>query len=121
MDFDGNINKKYSTRKALLNMRFTEFDLPPMQDVLLIGKRAPIGPEAVQRMIEALAPQQYELIILQDNHIEAVAVKITLYNLIGRDILIKSIVEEANRITDDKSLVKAKLDITITVSKEVDI
>jgi hypothetical protein len=27
-------------------MRMSEFEMPPMQDALIVGKRAPIGPEA---------------------------------------------------------------------------
>lgn len=108
-------------RKAELKVHFSEFDLPPMQDVLLIGRRAPIGPEAVRRMVDALAPGQYEVIPVQDSPIEAVAVKSILFNWISRDILLDFILEEANKLTSEESLIKVKINVTVSVSKEVDL
>jgi len=114
-------NKVNSKRKAELSIRFSEFELPPMQDILVIGRRAPIGPEAVRRMVDALAPEQYELITFKDGPVEALAVKASLFNWIARDILLDNILEEALKINIEKTLLKVKLDLTISVFKEVDI
>jgi hypothetical protein len=116
-----NIKKDGSKRKAELNIRFSEFELPPMQDVLVIGRRAPIGPEAVRRMVDALSPGQYELIIFTEGPVEAVAVRTYLFNWIARDILLENLLEEALKINIEKTLLKVKLDLTISVFKEVDI
>jgi hypothetical protein len=113
--------KSFSNRKANLEIRFSEFDLPPMQDILLIGKRAAIGPEATRRMVEALAPGQYEVIIIEDSNIEAIAIKTSLFNWMPRDTLIKTILEEGMKFTSERSLIKAKLEISVSVFKEVDI
>jgi len=118
---NANRDKSPTNRKADIHIHFSEFDLPPMQDVMLIGRRAPIGPEAVRRMVDALAPGQYEVILVNHDFIEAVAVKTTWFNWISREKLINTIVEEANKITDEKSLVKAKLAITVSVFKEVEL
>ncbi len=107
--------------KADIHIHFTEFDLPPMQDVLLIGRRAPIGPEAVRRMVDALAPGQYEVVLVNDSAIEAVAVKKKLFNWVSRDKLISILIKEAGKLTDESSLVKAKLEISISVFKEVEL
>lgn len=116
-----NSKKEGSRRKAELNIRFSEFELPPMQDILVIGRRAPIGPEAVRRMVDALSPGQYELIPFADGPVEAVAVRVSLFNWIARDVLLENILEEALKINMEKTLLKVKLDLTISVFKEVDI
>ena len=36
-------NDTEKTKKAGINMRFSEFEMPPMQDALIIGHKAPIG------------------------------------------------------------------------------
>ncbi|KJS14853.1 MAG: hypothetical protein VR69_15265 [Peptococcaceae bacterium BRH_c4b] len=114
------ISKKVSSkRKAEMNIRFSEFELPPMQDVLVIGRRAPIGPEAVRRMVDALAPEQYELIIFDDGPVEAVAVRISLFRWISKDLLLDNLLEETLKINIEKTLLKVKLDLTISVCKEV--
>lgn len=114
-------NKANSKRKAELNIRFSEFELPPMQDVLVIGRRAPIGPEAVRRMVDALAPEQYELITFKEGPVEALAVRASLFDWIARDILLDNLLEEALKINIEKTLLKVKLDLTISIFKEVDI
>jgi hypothetical protein len=48
----------YNTRKATLSLKISEFEVPPMQDLLIIGKKAPVGTEAVRRMAEALSPER---------------------------------------------------------------
>jgi len=113
--------KTASKRKAQLNIRFSEFELPPMQDILVIGRRAPIGPEAVRRMVDALAPGQYELIEYELGPIEAVAVRTSLFNWINRDILLDNVLDEALKIDIEKTLLKVKLELSISVFKEIDI
>ncbi len=111
----------FSNKKANLEMHFSEFDLPPMQDLLIIGRRAPIGPKATRRMIDALAPGQYEVILVESGDIEAIAIKTSLFNWMSRDILIKTILEEGIKFASAKSLIKAKLEISVSIFKEVDI
>ncbi|MBO8129218.1 MAG: hypothetical protein H0Z39_08490 [Peptococcaceae bacterium] len=45
-------------KKAEIQLSLSEFEIPPMQDVLLVGNEAPIGPEAARRMVDALSPDQ---------------------------------------------------------------
>ncbi|MDI3535367.1 MAG: hypothetical protein PWQ82_1732, partial [Thermosediminibacterales bacterium] len=45
-------------RKADITIKLSEFEIPPMQDIMLVGKKAPIGPEAVRQMVDAVSPEQ---------------------------------------------------------------
>jgi len=116
-----NIIENHGSRKADIKILFSDFELPPMQDVLLIGRRAAIGPEAVRRMVDALAPGHYEVIEMEGGHIEAIAVKVELFNCIKREKLIEMILQEVNMFTCENSLLKAKLSVTISITREVDI
>ncbi len=116
-----NIIEDRGSRKADVKIRFSDFEIPPMQDVLLIGRRAAIGPEAVRRMVDALAPGQYEVIEMENGHIEAIAVRVDLFNWVKRERLVDMILGEVNMFTCDKSLLKAKLSITVSITREVDI
>lgn len=45
------MNSTFETvKRAEINMRLSEFEMPPMQDILIVGKKAPIGPEAARRI-----------------------------------------------------------------------
>ena len=71
-----------NTLKAEITMRISEFEMPPMQDILIVGKRAPIGPEAARRMVDILSPDQYEIIKVDHPGIEAMVVRKTLFNML---------------------------------------
>lgn len=108
-------------RKADINIKLSEFEIPPMQDILLVGKRAPIGPEAVRRMVDAVSPEQYEIVRLNHEVFEAVVVKKSLLRLLPKEKLLPVVIEEGTRIADDGMVVKAQINITIHISRTVDI
>lgn len=108
-------------RKADVNIKLSEFEIPPMQDILLVGQRAPIGPEAVRRMVDAVSPEQYEIVRLNHETFEAVVVKKSLLRLLPKEKLLPVVIEESNRIADDKMVLKAQINITIHVTRTVDL
>jgi len=114
---------KYSknSNTAEINMHLSEFEMPPMQDVLIVGKRAAIGPEAARRMVDILSPDQYIIERIDHPNIEALVIKKSLIGMIPKEKLISLILEEGNRLADDKSIIKVQINITIHVSKSVDL
>ena len=109
------------TRKAEINMRFSEFEMPPMQDVLIVGKMAPIGPEAARRMVDILSPDQYEIVKVEHNCVEAIVVRRSLLNMIPKEKLISIIMEEGGKIANESMIIKAQINITLNVSKSIDL
>lgn len=108
-------------RKAEMTVRLSEFEIPPMQDVLLVGKRAPIGPEAVRRMVDALSPEQYEIIRLDHPLFEAAVIKRSLVKLMPKEKIMPIILEEGERVANEDSVLKAQVNIIIQVSRVVDL
>ncbi|MGI6035121.1 MAG: hypothetical protein ACOYCE_04895 [Limnochordia bacterium] len=51
-------------RSAEMTLCSSESSIPPMQDTLLIGRKAAIGPAAAKQMVDALSPDEYEVISL---------------------------------------------------------
>jgi len=108
-------------RKADMTIRLSEFEIPPMQDVLLVGKKAPIGPEAVRRMVDALSPEQYEIIKLDNEVFEAAVLKRSLMKLIPKEKLLPILLEECERVADQQAVVKAQVNIVIQINRAVDL
>ncbi len=114
-----NAKTNYS-RKALLSLKISEFEMPPMQDLLIIGKKAPIGPEAVRRMAEALSPEQFSLIRMDHPKIEAVLVRNSLLDLMDEQHLVRIVMEEAEKLISETTVLRSELRIAISVQREVD-
>ncbi|MDK2820925.1 MAG: hypothetical protein PWP31_890 [Clostridia bacterium] len=112
---------KESIKKADITMRLSEFEMPPMQDVLIVGKRAPIGPEAARRMVDVLSPEQYEIIKVEHLVIEAVVIRKALLNILPQQKLVELIIEEGGKVANESMIIKAQLNITLEVSKSIEL
>ncbi len=68
----GDMEKKYSVR-----LSFEPIKLPPIRDILVLGRRLPQGKQGIIHSMEFLAPEQFELIEVPDDissNIDAVLV-----------------------------------------------
>ncbi|WP_230986547.1 hypothetical protein [Cohnella fermenti] len=91
-----------------------------MQDLLIIGRRAPIGPEAVRRMAEALSPEQFSIVRVEHPKIEAVLVRSSLLQMLEERVLINIIIEEAEAMISDTMVLRSELKVAVSVQREVD-
>lgn len=114
-------DKNLYSRKATLSIKITEFEVPPMQDMLIIGKKAPIGPEAVRRMSEALSPGQFTLMKIDHPKIEAILVRNSLLHMLDQALLTKIVMEEAEPLILDTMVLRSELKIAVSVQREVEL
>ncbi|SHK18077.1 hypothetical protein [Paramaledivibacter caminithermalis] len=108
-------------KRAEITMSMSEFEIPPMQDALIVGKNAPIGPEAARRMVDIVSPNQYEIITIDHPIIEAIVIRKTIMNMIEKDKLVKIILDEGEKVVDVSTIIKVQLNIVLHVSKSVDL
>lgn len=114
-------NLNETERRAHVSIRLSEFEIPPIQDVLLIGRRAPIGPEAIQRMIDVLSPEQYEIFKVEEGPFEAVVFRKSLSKMLTREKLLSIIMEEGCKVAAETSVLKAKVNIVVAINVEVEL
>lgn len=114
-------DKSFYSRKATLSLKISEFEIPPMQDLLIIGKKAPVGPEAVKRMAQALSPEQFSIIKLEHAKIEAILIRDSLLQMLDERVLMQIILEEADRSISDNMVLRSELKISISVQREVEL
>lgn len=108
-----------SSRKAALDLQLTTFNIPPAGEVLVLGKRAPIGPQAAKTMLDTVAPDQFELVQLDDDVIEAMLIKKYLFLRADREALIRAIFEEAKAIMNEQDMIAITANILVTVRREI--
>jgi hypothetical protein len=48
--------------------------LPPFQDILILGRKCPHGPEGVVRCFNLLGPDEFEVVSVEDDKVEAVMI-----------------------------------------------
>ncbi|MCL0033148.1 hypothetical protein M1N06_05365, partial [Peptococcaceae bacterium] len=108
-----------NSRRVIVNMQLSEFEIPPIWDALLITKKAPIGMEAVRTMLEVVSPKQYKVIAVKHDIFEAIAVKEIDIKILSLEKLVSMLLEEGERLADENALIKVKLDVIVNVTKEI--
>ena len=111
--------KSGENRKALVNLELSTFEIPPAGDILVLGKRCPIGPEAAKKMLDTVMPDQFEYIDAEDDIIEAVFVKKHLFLRANKERLVNAIVEESKAIMGSECMIRIKCEITVTVKRVI--
>ncbi|WP_055666790.1 hypothetical protein [Desnuesiella massiliensis] len=110
-----------TSKKAEITMKLSHFEMPPMQDALIVGKRAPIGPEGARRMVNIISPDQYEVIKISHEFIEGIIIRKSLLSILPKDKLISIILEEGERIANETTIIKVEINLTVKVSRSIDI
>lgn len=102
-----------------MTMRLSKFHLPPVQDALVVGKKAPIGSEAILAALEEMTPGRYERIPVEHPTIDALIVLSADLRKIPRDDLTKILVRSAGPILDPGETLHIGLEIEIQVEQEL--
>ena len=110
-----------SSKKVEISMRLSEFEMPPMQDVLVVGKRAPIGPEAARRMGDILSPGQYIVKKIEHPSIEAMVVRKSLLAMVPEDQLISLMIDEVAEMIHESMIVRVQINVTVIVKKLIEL
>ncbi|WHH59388.1 hypothetical protein [Petroclostridium sp. X23] len=113
--------RREKTKSATVSIKFCEFEMPPMQDILILGKYAPIGTEAARRMADVLSPDQYEVIKVEHTKIEAIVVRRKILSIISRNQLTKVVIEEVEDFISDSTVFKANINIEINVKRSIEL
>ena len=113
------MNKKTRSKVAKVSMELSTFEIPPSGDVLVLGKRCPIGAHAAKKMLDTIAPKQFDLIKLEDDIIEAVLVRKYLCARVEKVALVKTIVEEGKLLMGNTCMLSIKCNIKVLINREI--
>lgn len=110
-----------SRKRILLTMEITRFHLPPVESALVVGKRAGIGPKAMQKALAELMPGAFELVAVDHDVIEAVIVRTSHLRHVPEDKLIPLIVRNCENLMDDTDMMHFELDIRVRMTEAIEV
>lgn len=105
--------------RATIDMDISTFEIPPSGEILILGKRCAIGPLAAKKMLDTVAPDQFELIQPQDDLIDGILVKKDLCLRVEKEKLVNTVIDEAKRIMSPECMIRIQCKITVSVKREV--
>lgn len=108
-------------RKLELTLRLSTFEVPPIQDALVIGREAPVGIEGARRMVDAITPGQFEVLKLEHPDVEAVVIRKNLLKCIPGQRLADLLAGEFARLATPQMILKVQIHIVGQVSLEMNL
>lgn len=114
-----NIEKQSKAKKIIeIDSILSRFEVPPLQDILVIGKEAPIGRKAMERAIDFMSQGNYKTISFEsDQIIEAVIVKKSVLRMASEKILVDFLKEEIKPGMCSEDMLKLRLEILVKTKK----
>ena len=104
-------------KEAFASMELSTFHIPPCGEILVLGKRAPVGPEGAKRMLDSVSPGQFEVIKVEDAMVEAILIKAYLFKRADKKALIAAVLEEASAIMSEDCMLRIKCDVLVSVKR----
>lgn len=97
-----------------INARISEYAIPPIKDMLILGKDAAIGCIAMRRALELLVKAPFEHIDLEnDEIISDILVRQSLLRRIPREELVKFILSRVKPLMGPEEVLHAEIEVNI--------
>jgi hypothetical protein len=105
-------------RRVNVQLRFTRYELPPLKDALIIGKRAPVGAQSISRAFQELSPGAFLLITVEHPVVEAVLVRTSNLRKLPQQELLSRLLRQADQTMDESDTLHVALDYEVIVDEE---
>jgi len=103
-------------KKSHITARIGEYAIPPLKDMLVMGKQAPIGCIAMRRAVELLIKTPFEHIEVEDDVISDILVRKHLLRRVSKDSLIDFVMTHVKPMMGVDEVLHAELDVSVFLS-----
>jgi hypothetical protein len=104
-------------RRSHISAQVGEYAIPPLKDMLVLGKQAPIGCIAMRRAIELLVTATYTHIEIEDDVISDILVRQHLLKRVSEDGLVDFVLKHVKPMMGADEVMHASMDIKVFLSE----
>lgn len=108
-------------RRIHLTMEISHFHLPPVESALVVGKRAGIGPRAMEKALAEILPETFQLIEVEDPIVEAIIVRRNHLRLVPEEKLIELILRNAAGQMEETEMLHFEIDVRVRATEEIEV
>jgi hypothetical protein len=107
-------------RHITVSLRMTQFEIPPVNSALIVGRRSPIGSNALEKAMEEILPGAFVRVEVQHPVIEAVIVRRSIARRISQDKLVDLFVRHAEDMMEDTEALRVTCELVVSSSEELE-
>jgi hypothetical protein len=104
--------------KYTIKARVREFGVPPIHDVLVLGKQSPIGCAAIRKAIEFLVASPFDHLELKDDVISDIIVRSAIMRRIPKDKLIAFVLSQIKPLMAADEILHLDLEVEVGIEGE---
>ncbi len=110
-------------RRRAVHIRIScrQAELPPVQDVLVLGRRSPVGSNGVVAAMQALSPGQFRLLRVEHPVVEAMLVRETDLRKLPEEILIQQVLDAVGPMMDETDALNVELEVRVDVETHLEL
>jgi len=105
--------KEISSKKYSVQLSFEEIRLPPVEDILILGKKSPQGRVGVYQSFELLVPNEFDVFEIDDLVVEAVFINKRVLKKMDKDRIINILEEKVFPFVSESEILKVDFKLTI--------
>ena len=109
------------TTKVDLKIRLRHFYLPPVESALAIGKKAPIGPNAMSKALEEILPGTFKKIPVEHPTIEALILRESHLRLVPEKRLVALLVKHAESLMSDSEMLHIDINVQVRIEESLEL
>lgn len=102
------VNKNFS-----LQLSFESINLPPFEDILLLGRMSSQGRIGVSKSFELLVPNEYEAIDIDDEHVESIFINKKILKKMDLETIIQILKEKVFPFVHNSEIIKVDFKLRI--------
>ena len=99
-----------------VSLSFEKAQLPPFSDILLLGRRSPIGISGITKSIEYLVPDNFEVMPLDEAVVEAMVVNKAILKRMSKEKLLEVLRTAVFPYMSESEIMKVDLTVRISYS-----
>lgn len=104
--------------KYTIKARVREFGVPPIHDVLVLGKQSTIGCAAIRKAIEYLVASPFEHLEFEDDVISDIIVRSAITRRVPKEKLIAFVVSQIKPLMAPNEILHLDLEVEVGIEGE---
>jgi hypothetical protein len=109
-----------AVKEQLLRLRVKEFEMPPIKDGMIIGKRAPIGAEAMERCLTLLCTDDFTRLKLENDEIvDAIFIRSALLKRVSSERILELVRTSLKPMMTATEILMMDLQLEITLESKL--
>ncbi|MFQ5698677.1 MAG: hypothetical protein ACE5IL_10390 [Myxococcota bacterium] len=106
------------TTRQSLRVRVTEYGVPPIHDVLVLGRGAPIGCAAIRKAVDLLVAHDFDHFEIDDPVVSDVITRSALLRRIPRQKLVDFILRRIKPLMDQTEIMHLDVEVEVSLEEE---